>query len=54
MQGCLRQLDFLGGEIELIDRGLAEQALASQEIRRLMTIPWGWRHDRGHGDGDGR
>ena len=39
MQGCLRQLDFLGGEIELIDRGLAEQALASQEIRRLMTIP---------------
>jgi transposase len=39
VQGCLRQLDFLGGEIELIDRGLAEQALASQEIRRLMTIP---------------
>jgi transposase len=37
--GCLRQLDFLCGEIELIDRGLAEQALASQEIRRLMTIP---------------
>ncbi len=39
VQGCLRQLDFLCGEIELIDRGLAEQALASQEIRRLMTIP---------------
>lgn len=39
VQGCLRQLDFLGGEIELIDRGLAEQALGSEEIRRLMTIP---------------
>ena len=39
VQGCLRQLDFLCGEIELIDRGLAEQALASGEIRRLMTIP---------------
>ena len=39
VRGCLRQLDFLGGEIELIDRGLAEQALGSEEIRRLMTIP---------------
>jgi transposase len=39
VQGCLRQLDFLGGEIDLINRELAEQALASQEIRRLMTIP---------------
>ena len=39
VQGCLRQLDFLGGEIDLIDRALAEQALVSQEIRRLMTIP---------------
>jgi transposase len=39
VQGCLRQLDFLGGEIELIDRALAEQALASKEICRLMTIP---------------
>lgn len=39
VQGCLRQLDFLNGEIELIDRALAEQAISSQEIRRLMTIP---------------
>jgi transposase len=39
VQGALRQLDFLGGEIGLIDRALAELALASQEIRRLMTIP---------------
>jgi transposase len=39
VQGALRQLDFLGAEIELIDHALAEQALGSQEIRRLMTIP---------------
>jgi transposase len=39
VQGCLRQLDFLGEEIQLIDRALAEQALASPEIRRLITIP---------------
>lgn len=39
MQGALRQLDFLSGEIELIDRALAEQAISSQEIHRLMTIP---------------
>jgi transposase len=39
VQGCLRQLDFLSGEIELIDRALAEQAISSQEICRLMTIP---------------
>lgn len=39
VQGCLRQLDFLCGEIDLIDRALAEQALESPEIRRLMTIP---------------
>ena len=39
VQGCLRQLDFLGGEIDVIDRALAEQAVGSQEIRRLMTIP---------------
>jgi transposase len=39
VQGCLRQLDFLSGEIELIDRALAEQAVSSHEIRRLMTIP---------------
>jgi transposase len=39
VQGCLRQLDFLGGEIDVIDRALAEQAVGSQKIRRLMTIP---------------
>jgi transposase len=39
VQGCLRQLNFLGDEIDLIDRALAEQAVGSQEIRRLMSIP---------------
>lgn len=39
MQGCLRQLDFLRGEIAMIDRALAEQAVTSPEIQRLMTIP---------------
>ena len=36
---CLRQLDFLGEELALVDRAIAEQALAEPEIRRLMTIP---------------
>jgi len=35
----LRQLDFLQGELTQVDRAIAEQALASVEIRRLMTIP---------------
>jgi transposase len=35
----LRQLDFLQGELAHVDRALAEQALESVEIRRLMTIP---------------
>lgn len=37
--GCLRQVDFLGAEIEAIDARLAEFALSSPEARRLMTIP---------------
>lgn len=36
---CLRQIDFLDTEIAGIDRHLAQHALASQEIKRLMTIP---------------
>jgi transposase len=35
----LRQLEFVRGEIARVDRSIAEQALASAEIRRLMTIP---------------
>ncbi len=36
---CLREVDFLDAEIALIERELAAQALSSQEIRRLMTVP---------------
>jgi transposase len=35
----LRLHDALDGEIELVERGLAEQALTDPRVRRLMTIP---------------
>jgi hypothetical protein len=35
----LRQLDFCEAEIAEIERVVATEALASPEIRRLMTIP---------------
>jgi len=34
---CLQ--DALDGEVELVERGLAEHALADRLVRRLMTIP---------------
>jgi transposase len=39
VDGCLRQVDFLDSEVGLIERELAGQALSSEEIRRLMTVP---------------
>jgi transposase len=39
VDGALRQIDFLDSEVDLIERALAQQALSSQEIRRLMTVP---------------
>jgi len=36
---CLRQIDFLDGEIALVEQALAEQVLASEEMRRLLTLP---------------
>jgi transposase len=39
VDACLRQIDFLSEEIAAVDRLLAESALDSPEIRRLMTIP---------------
>jgi transposase len=36
---CLRQIAFLAGEIALVERALAEQVLASAEMRRLLTLP---------------
>jgi hypothetical protein len=38
-RACLRQVDFLDGEIALIERDVARQALRSEQIRRLMSLP---------------
>ncbi len=37
--GCLRQVDFLDREIDALERRLARSALASEDIRRLMSVP---------------
>jgi transposase len=37
--GCLRQVDFLDEEVDALERELARMALASAEIRRLMSVP---------------
>jgi transposase len=39
VDSCLREGDFLTGEIARIDREIARYALGCAEIRRLMTIP---------------
>jgi transposase len=39
LEGCLRQIDFLDGEIRSLEAVLARHALESEEIQRLMTIP---------------
>jgi transposase len=39
VDGCLRQIDFLDGEIAVLERGIAEHALGSDAIKRLMTVP---------------
>jgi transposase len=39
VDGCLRQIDLLDAEIAQVDRALAEAALGSEEMRRLMTVP---------------
>jgi transposase len=39
LDGCLRQVDFLDGEIAAIDREIAKQALVWPEVLRLMTVP---------------
>jgi transposase len=36
---CLRQIAFLDRELALVERALAEQVLASTEMRRLLTLP---------------
>jgi transposase len=39
VDACSRQIDFLTSEIAMIERALAELALASAPMRRLMTLP---------------
>lgn len=39
LDGCLRQLDFLGEELAQVDRLIAQQTISDGEVRRLMTIP---------------
>jgi transposase len=38
VSGCLRQVDF-PDEVAALERALAERALRSPAIRRLMTVP---------------
>lgn len=37
--GCLRQIDFLDGEVAAIDQRLAQWATSSPQAKRLMSIP---------------
>ena len=39
VSGCLRQIDFLDGEVAMIDQRLSEWATASGDAHRLMSIP---------------
>src|SRR2546430_426136 len=39
VDACLRGIDFLDREVAAIDRALAELVLASNELRRLLTLP---------------
>ena len=39
LNGCLRQIDFLDGELRALDAELANQALGCPQILRLMTVP---------------
>lgn len=39
LEGCLRQIDSLAGEIAAFDREIARLALQWPEVLRLMTVP---------------
>src|SRR6266536_17857 len=39
LDGCLRQVDFLDGEIAALDAEIAKQALAWPEVLRLKSVP---------------
>jgi len=39
VQASLRHIEFLDGELRLVDRPIAERVLAWPQVRRIMTIP---------------
>lgn len=39
IDACLRQLDFLAGELAHLERLIAKRVVGDEEVRRLMTIP---------------
>jgi transposase len=39
VDGCLRQIDFLNDEIAMLEKEIAQHALGSQDIQRLITVP---------------
>jgi transposase len=39
VDGCMRQIEFLDAEIAAVERVIAEAALCSAEVRRLMSVP---------------
>ena len=39
VESCLRQVRFLDAELAEVERALAEAALDSEQMRRLMTVP---------------
>jgi len=39
IEACMRHIEFLDSEIATVERQIASEALASAEIRRLMTVP---------------
>src|SRR6266511_4266049 len=39
VQAALRHVEFLDGELRLVDRTIAQQVLGWPEVRRIMTIP---------------
>jgi transposase len=39
VDGCVRQIDFFNEEVAILEREIAQHALASADIKRLMTVP---------------
>ena len=39
VDGCLRQIEFLDGEVSEVEQQVARDALGSPQVKRLMTVP---------------